>query len=338
MSEELLRVPALQGFSIRAPQIEDAEKVADLFNLISMEVVGKKHYEASMLERSWQAPKFEKEQSVRLVFTPNGELAAYVEVGGHQEPHVQIGVGVMLPAAFQGRGIGTALLHWGEGRAREILLKAPQDAQVVMTAACTEKDHYRTSLYQRYGMNIYRHFFKMVIDLETPPQQSEVPAGIVIRPYDEETELYPLSQCYLDSFQDHFGFSGQTLEDTATYIRHLIDKDPDYDPELWYVAVAGEEMVGFSICAGKTVEDPLMGYVNVLGVVRDYRKRGLGMALLTHSFADLHRRGCERVGLSVDASNLTGATRLYEQAGMDVRERFDLYQKVLREGEVLVRQ
>ena len=338
MSEESLRVPALQEFTIRPPKIEDAGLVADLFNVISMEVVGKKQYEGYMLERSWQAPKFEIDQSVRLIFTPEGELAAYVEVGGHQEPHVQIGVGVMLPAAFQGRGIGTALLEWGEGRAREFMRKAPKDAQVVMTAACNEKDHYRTALYQRYGMDIYRHFFKMVIDFEASPQPSEVPDGIVIRPYVEETELYPLSQCYLDSFQDHFGFSGQTLEDTATYIRHLIDKDPDYDPELWFVAVEGEEMVGFSICAGKTTEDPLMGYVNVLGVVRDYRKQGLGMALLTHSFADLHSRGCERVGLSVDASNLTGATRLYEKAGMDVRERFDLYQKVLRDGEVLVRQ
>ena len=338
MTDELLRVPALHGFTTRAPDIGDAEMVADLFNVISMEIVGKKQYEASVFERTWQSPKFDKDQSVRLVFAPDGQLAAYVEVGGHQEPHVQIGVGVMLPAAFQGRGIGTALLQWGEGRAREILLKAPKDAQVVMMAACNEKDHYRTSLYQRYGMNIYRHFFKMVIDFNTPPKPAEVPAEIVIRPYDEETELYPLSQCYLDSFQDHFGFSGQTLEDTATYIRHLIDKDPNYDPELWFVAVRGEEMVGFSICAGKITEDPLMGYVNVLGVVRDYPKQGLGMTLLKHSFTELHQRGCERVGLSVDASSLTGATRLYEKAGMDVRERFDLYQKVLRDGEVLIRQ
>lgn len=338
MSEELLRVPALQGLTIRAPEIEDAAMVADFFNVISIEVVGKKHYETSVFERTWQAPKFDKDQSVRLVFTPDGELAAYVEVGGHQEPHVQIGVGVMLPAAFQGRGIGTALLRWGEGRAQEIMLKAPKDAQVIMTAACNEKDHYRTSLYQRYGMSLYRHFFKMVIDFDAPPQLSGMPSGIVIRSFNEENELNQLAQCYLDSFQDRFGFSGQTLEDTATYIRHLIDKDPDYDPELWFVAVDGEEMVGFSICAGTTTEDPQMGYVNVLGVVRDYRKQGLGMALLTHSFVELHQRGCERVGLSVDASNLTGATRLYEKAGMDVRERFDLYQKILRDGEVLIRQ
>ena len=39
MPEELLMVPALQGFTIRAPEIEDADTVADLFNVISMEVV-----------------------------------------------------------------------------------------------------------------------------------------------------------------------------------------------------------------------------------------------------------------------------------------------------------
>lgn len=338
MSEQYLAVSALQGYTIRPPKFSDTEMVAEMFNVNSMEITGEKAYQPKDIERPWRAPNFNKEESVRLVLTPEGQLAAYVEVGGHQEPHVQIGVGVEVHPNFRGMGIGSALLAWGEARAHEILPQAPEGTQVVMTTACNKKDSYRTGLYQRYGMAPFRHFFKMVIEFETPPQPPVIPEGIAIRPYHEDAELEKLAQTYIDSFQDHFGFSGQKLEDIVTYIRHLTENDPKYDAALWFAAVDGDKLVGFSLCASETTADPLMGNVNVLGVVRGWRKRGLGMALLQYSFVELYKGGSRRAGLTVDASSLTGATRLYKKAGMHVRERFDLYKKVLREGEVLIKQ
>jgi ribosomal protein S18 acetylase RimI-like enzyme len=61
-----------------------------------------------------------------------------------------------------------------------------------------------------------------------------------------------------------------------------------------------------------------MGWIGALGVRDRWRKRGIGLALLQHAFAEFHRRGLTKVGLGVDASNPTGATRLYERAGMRV--------------------
>ena len=46
----------------------------------------------------------------------------------------------------------------------------------------------------------------------------------------------------------------------------------------------------------------------------------------------MYRRGRHAVGLGVDASSLTGATRLYERAGMRVVRQFNSYAKVLRPG------
>ena len=51
---------------------------------------------------------------------------------------------------------------------------------------------------------------------------------------------------------------------------------------------------------------------------RPWRRRGLGLALLLHSFRDFAARGATRVGLGVDAENTTGAVGLYERAGMHV--------------------
>jgi ribosomal protein S18 acetylase RimI-like enzyme len=56
------------------------------------------------------------------------------------------------------------------------------------------------------------------------------------------------------------------------------------------------------------------------------------MALLLTAFNDFHQRGYKRVGLGVDATNITNATRLYEKAGMHVTQQYDTYEKELRLG------
>jgi ribosomal protein S18 acetylase RimI-like enzyme len=66
-------------------------------------------------------------------------------------------------------------------------------------------------------------------------------------------------------------------------------------------------------------------------VRRPWRQRGLGLALLLHSFNNFYQRGDRAVGLGVDAQSLTGATRLYEKAGMRVTRQHDLYEKIIRD-------
>ena len=116
---------------------------------------------------------------------------------------------------------------------------------------------------------------------------------------------------------------------------HWIDNDPDHDPSLWFLAVDGEEIAGVSLCRPRMAEDPEMGWVDSLGVRRPWRRRGLALALLHHSFGELYRRGRRKVGLGVDAQSLTGATRLYEKAGMQVDRQYAVYEKELRPGKDL---
>jgi len=94
------------------------------------------------------------------------------------------------------------------------------------------------------------------------------------------------------------------------------------------------------MCLGslKAPEDADLGYVHTLGVLRPWRRRGIALALLHHAFGELQRRGKKRVGLGVDAASLTGATRLYERAGMRPVRQSDLYEKELRPGRDLTTQ
>ena len=71
------------------------------------------------------------------------------------------------------------------------------------------------------------------------------------------------------------------------------------------------------------------GWVGAIGVRKPWRKRGLGLALLLHAFGEFYRRGQPRIGLGVDAQNPTGATRLYERAGMRVAYEAVAFEKAL---------
>ena len=99
--------------------------------------------------------------------------------------------------------------------------------------------------------------------------------------------------------------------------RHWAIESSAYDPTLWFLAFAGDELAGFSLCRADAT-DASSGYVATLGVRRPWRRQGLGEALLLHSFDAFRSRGYTRATLGVDASSPTGATRLYERAGMRV--------------------
>jgi ribosomal protein S18 acetylase RimI-like enzyme len=70
-----------------------------------------------------------------------------------------------------------------------------------------------------------------------------------------------------------------------------------------------------------------VAWISILGVRRDWRRHGLGEALLRQGFRDLAERGRRRIVLGVDAENTTGAMRLYTRVGMTVAFQDDVYER-----------
>jgi len=94
------------------------------------------------------------------------------------------------------------------------------------------------------------------------------------------------------------------------------------------IAWDGNEVAGFS----QNRYRKGIGWIGTIAVRRPWRKKGLGLALLRHTFGEFYQRGTNTIGLGVDSANLTGATRLYERAGMVVAGEFAMYEKELRAG------
>ena len=121
--------------------------------------------------------------------------------------------------------------------------------------------------------------------------------------------------------------------------RHWLDNDPYFDPELVIFPVdeATGEVVGCLLGLTQDFRDPEAGYVDTVGVRRSHRRRGLASAMLQHSFAAFWDRGKRLVHLDVDGQSLTNAVALYERVGMRVYQRYNVYEKVLRDGVELAR-
>jgi GNAT superfamily N-acetyltransferase len=102
-------------------------------------------------------------------------------------------------------------------------------------------------------------------------------------------------------------------------------RDEGFDPSLYFLACEGDEVVGITL--GRLRDEA--GWVRTVGVRRPWRRQGVAMALLLTAFRAFYDRGIHVVGLGVDAQSLTGATRVYERAGMHVRTRYDAYQKII---------
>jgi mycothiol synthase len=124
------------------------------------------------------------------------------------------------------------------------------------------------------------------------------------------------------AFADHWAHTPEPFEAWLTPRQ----AHPDHDPGLWLVARDGERVVGVAECSRQFGG----GFVGALAVLREARGRGIGEALLRCAFAELARRGERVVRLGVDASNPTGATRLYERVGMRVTAEYAVFEKSLR--------
>ena len=226
----------------------------------------------------------------------------------------------------RGLGIGTSLLRAIEGRAlREIPLAQP-DVRVSLQSSFDSHDQDGRSIHENAGYHTVRYHWRMQVDLETEPPPVVWPEGIELRPFDKDKHAHAVLQAENEAFRDHWGSHEVGYEEWS--LRKFGRED--FDPSLWMIAWDGRsaEIAGFSQNRYRMG----IGWIGTLGVRRPWRKRGLGEALLLHSFGEFYRRGTKTIGLGVDAENPTGATRLYKKAGMYAASEFVTYEKELRPG------
>lgn len=308
-----------EGFSVRAPARGDADAVAGLISACILVDGGEDSATTEEVLDDWEDIDLATEAVI--VSAPDGRFAGYADVVNMA--HVVVSVYGYVHPEHRGRGVGAYLVGWGESRTRDRISQAPEDARVVVQHYVSASNESARHLLEGAGYAPVRGVYTMAIDLQEAPPPPEWPEGLRVRTFVPGRDERATHEAVEDAFRDLWGRPYSPYGRFVKMMEHEV-----FDPSLWFLAWDGPEIAGTVLC--KLVAG--QGWVDVVGVRRPWRGRGLGLALLRRAFGEYHRRGIRRVALSVDAGSVTGAPRLYSRAGMHVTNNYIVYQKVLRPG------
>jgi len=261
-----------------------------------------------------------------VIVAPDGQIVAHASLNSNKLG--KFFGRITVHPDYQRRGLGSYLRRLIETRANERTSEVAADARITLNSSIYHGNADGLRFVEHAGMVRIRSFWRMAIDMNAPPTPSW-PVGLTPRLFVRDQDERAVYEADEEAFQDHWGHSPNPYDE---WLQWSVLR-ADFDPSLWFLAMDGDQIAGAALCwAAPTLGENGLGWVGQLWVRRPWRKRGLGLALLHHAFAELYRRGYKRVVLGVDSESLTGATRLYVRAGMQAIHQWDSYQQELRPG------
>jgi mycothiol synthase len=293
------------GFTSRPATIEHLDDVAALVSAWERKYVGESEAARAMLQYEWGAASFDMERDTRVIHDAEGALAAFAQHSTPGPELLRYDAFGPVDIGFEGRGLGTAIIEWTEAETRARL---DRGSTARLWNSVQVNNEGAIALLDTYGYTAIRSFWQMAMDLDRSFDAGAAPEGVTIRPAVMAVDG-PAAQSVLNTaFRSHFGHVEETFEEWLAQQ----EADDTWDPTLGLLAEVDGTIVGFS---NNGVIDGV-GYVFELGVLPEMQGRGIGRALLRHSFAMLARRDIAKGRLGVDTQNVTGAVELYRSVGL----------------------
>ena len=311
----------MTGPHIRNATLGDLPEVVDLLNTCDVDEHGQEDTTADDIQTQWGLEGFELGRDAWVVDGPAG-LVAYAAAGDERRTGEIDGDLFVHPAWWDegGASLGDRLAGLVERRAAAFAAERGYERGAV-DIFCPAVNRKKRELLERHGYEVRRRFFRMDADLSEELRSFSPPDGIRIAPFHAGIEDEVFRATMTEAFEDYFRHSNETLDGW----RQRLLGHPDFDETLWFLAWDGDEPAGASV----TYDHGDLAWVQGLGVRRRWRRRGLGVALLSHTFAELKRRGQLHVSLGVDAEAEHNALGVYEKVGMKATQTHLLYEKVL---------
>jgi mycothiol synthase len=265
------------------------------------------------------------EQDYWLVAQVHERVVGYSQVEyWHEEDGMWVYfIGGWVLPEWRGRGIGTAMLRWGEALARQSAATQHPNERFEFAANASSTEEDATALLQNEGYYVGFTTLELRFDLSTTlPVTPSLADGIEVRPI--SPEHYPqlidsIIECYHNAFP---GNRFRTTFDRVAYFTEKLSK-PSHDPKLCYVAWDGNRIAGQVILVKENDEV----YVDQVSVRPAWRRRGLARALLIRALRDVLERGEKTIWLDTYAEYQTRAMDLYQSLGFHIIKEFPRYRK-----------
>ena len=254
---------------------------------------------------------------------PDGRLAAWgaSRVRPEATRRRALGQDGTVHPDFRRHGLGTQVLEFTERRGRERNAAIADDIPTFLEAFGNEKWHDRRALFESRGYEPIRYYDDMRRPLSDPIPDAPLPDGlrfVAWSPALDDT----LREVHNAAFRDHWGSEPLTPE-TWT---HRVTRSPAFRADLTYGVVDGDRLVGYCTAyhfpEDAEVTGRLEGWLGQIGVVREWRGRGVASAVMCHVMRAMLAAGLEDGCLDVDSENPSGAVGLYERLGFRRHERW----------------
>jgi ribosomal protein S18 acetylase RimI-like enzyme len=319
-----------EGYTMRAPTPDDLDALAALLVAHGEARAGKAQWlppaARAWIVSVWETPGFDVARDARVIVAPAGEVVGYVTLWRPDDASGHFVASPRIAPGYEALGLDAALLRWAEPLARLLVAALPAEVAVTLNSWVDGPDPIAEETLTHAGFHLAQRYLRMQIHMHAPPLAPVWPAGAVVRPFvagQDERAVYDVMQAAFAGVYDY--------DVSYEEWRREIFAPQQMDPALWTLAADGETLVGAIISREDTDDEGPLGWLEDVGVLPTWRKRGLGLAMLLHSFGVFYARGVMRCGLSVDAHNASGAVQLYQRAGMAPQPFQNIrYEKALR--------
>ncbi len=307
----------------RHPTIDDIEAMTDIANRSSRELP--LHRDNTVEEmRAWTFEEEDYDPKGYLLALVDGEPAGYggtmVQKSRQESGMNDIHIGLGVVPEHRGKGIEQYLMKHGLAFGREKGIKYAK-------RWCSLTEGWRHDLSLEFGFKDVRHGYVMVYDQNAPPPNVPLPDNMRFEHHDFKSAssevITQFVEGFNDSFVDHYNFSPVPIQ------RFIKAQEVDMEPGRITFAKEGDDISGVLLVEESTEfnkeNGTKVGWANVLGVRKEYRKRGIGRALLSDGMKWILDQGMDTVYLGMDAENAK-ALDLYLSLGFKVDQEGITYQ------------
>ncbi len=294
-------------YTVRSPEPADAEALFDLLSAYNTAMIGFADCTLDQVADSIVEPGFDRGTDGWLVLGENGRPAGYACAFAKGDRQA-----IELDVVSQHPAVADWLFEQALRRAREMGREGGH-AEITVDTYTYRADEALHALLSDHDFTAGTTYHRMVIDHSGDVAAPEVPAGIVVRrgTFDDASR-WAAHEVIIDSFRGQFGFVARPHDEWVE--AHEAQASFDWS-QLTVLEVDGRA-VAVRVCDDKYVEAENCGHIAMLGVLEEFRGRGLARFLLRDAFALDAASG--RVGtiLHVDTNNPTPALGLYLSVGM----------------------
>jgi GNAT superfamily N-acetyltransferase len=295
------------GYTVRAPEPTDAAALFEMLAAYNTRLIGFADGTVEEVADRIVEPGFERGTDGFLVFAGDSLPVGYGTTFGKGDRQV---VGIQVWS--QQPVVADWLFERTMQRAQEMGRESGH-AEITVDTDIYRADEAQRTLLSDHDFTASATYHRMRIDHTGPVDTPAVPDGVVVRrgAFDDATRR-TAHEVIIECLRGQFGFVVRPHEEWVEYL----DATSTFDwSQITLLEIDGRA-VAIRLCDDDHVETENCGYIRVLGVLEEFRGRGLAKFLLRDAFAADADEGRAGTILDVDTNNPTPALRLYLSVGM----------------------